>query len=283
MAAFLALAVGWYAVRRTQPEPRPDSSLFHAPGADATSVAGRQEVDPAAAARNADYREGEKQLRAGNFAGAVGFLRRAVDAEPGNALYRVRLGDALRGDGNLDDARREYEAVLAADPNRLDANRQLGTLLSASSSPAAALPYLQAAAAGKPDDLEIVQEVGWVQERTGDRDAAAATYRDVIAKFPEADVTRSRLAEVLVKDGHTEEAIAVLGQGLAHSPNVPRLHRDLGFALEHTDRSRDAAESYRAYLRLAPNAGDAAEIARRADLLEKKAAAQPPASPQPPS
>lgn len=277
LAVAVALGVGWYATRWSLPEQKAASVIFQMPSVE-PNAPGSASESTLASSTNLDFREGTRLFRAGDAAGAVVALRRAVDADPTNALYRVRYGDALRAAGNVVDAQREYETVLRANPERLDANRELGTLLSRSPNPVAALPYLRKAADGKANDLEIVQEIGYVQERTGDKDGAVATYRDVVEKFPEADVTRGRLAGMLIQAGETDDAITVLGQGLARTPNVPHLHRELGFALEHTDRSKDAADSYRAYLHLAPNAPDAAEIARRADLLEKKAAAGTPPS-----
>lgn len=277
LAVPIALGVGWYATRWSLPEQKADAAIFQVPAA--VPPAPLSAPDAAGvSSTHTDFREGARLFRAGDAAAAATAFRRAVDSDPTNALYRVRYADALRAAGNVVEAQREYETVLRANPDRLDANRELGTLLSRSENPAAALPYLRKAAAGKADDLEIVQEIGYVQERTGDKDGAVVTYRDVVEKFPEADVTRGRLAEVLIQAGKTDDAITVLGQGLARTPNVAHLHRELGFALEHTERSKDAADSYRAYLRLAPNAPDAAEVARRADLLEKKAAAGTPPS-----
>jgi Flp pilus assembly protein TadD len=276
VALVVALGIAWYSSRWRLAPQKADSTLFQLPSVvpDAPSSARASSATGA----NPNYQEGQRLLRAGDANGAVLAFRKAIESSPSSTLYRIRLADALRAAGSVEEARAEYEAVLRTSPESIDANRELGTLLSRSAMPSAALPHLRKAVAGKPDDLEIVQEIGYVQERTGDKDGAVATYREVIDKFPESDVARGRLAGMLIQAGKTDDAITVLGQGLARTPNVPHLHRELGFALEHTDRSKDAADSYRAYLRLAPNALDAAEVARRADLLEKKAAAGTPPS-----
>jgi predicted Zn-dependent protease len=114
----------------------------------------------------------------------------------------------------------------------------------------------------------VLQQLAYAAEKTGDRERAIATYRDVLAVEPRAVVARGLLAESLMAAGRKDDAIGVLQEGLQRTPEAPQLQRGLGSALERTGRSAEAAAAYREYARLAPNAPDAAQIAARAARLE---------------
>jgi cytochrome c-type biogenesis protein CcmH/NrfG len=63
----------------------------------------------------------------------------------------------------------------------------------------------------------------------------------------------------------------VVQTGLSATPQSSMLHRTLGLLLERSGKPGDAAQAYRDYVRLAPNAPDAQELAARASRLEKRA------------
>ena len=90
-------------------------------------------------------------------------------------------------------------------------------------------------------------------ERTGDLPSAAELYTGILASFPRATIARGRLAEVLVKQGDNERAMAVLRDGITVEPESPVLHRGLGMLLERAGQFPEAIKSYREYARLAPN------------------------------
>jgi aspartate beta-hydroxylase len=67
-------------------------------------------------------------LRTGDPARARGFLERAIEADPGNASFRMNLATALRALGIEDDEERALQAVLAIEPRHLVALLQKGSL-----------------------------------------------------------------------------------------------------------------------------------------------------------
>ena len=91
----------------------------------------------------------------------------------------------------------------------------------------------------------------------------------MLAQTPGESTARGLLAEVLLKDGKGDEAVAVLREGVAATSPAPVLHRALGSMLERTGKPAQAAAAYREYVRLAPNGDDAALMAGRAEKLEK--------------
>jgi predicted Zn-dependent protease len=175
--------------------------------------------------------------------------------------------------GRLDEATAELEGVVGAQPASAIAKEGLSRLYYRRGEYAKALPLLESLAAQTRDPV-VMQQLAYAAEKTGDRERAVATYRDVLAVEPRADVARGLLAENLFAAGRGDDAVAVLREGLQRTPDVPALHRGLGNLLERSGRAAEAAAAYREYARLAPNAPDAATIAARAARLE----ASPPRS-----
>jgi predicted Zn-dependent protease len=255
---------------------------------------------PSAAARpgNDDAEAGRRLLAQGKAAEAIPLLQKAAGEYPGNAEFQNLLGRALWSAGNredavksyadaagldpafrlgyaqaletvgrLDEATTEFEAALAAQPGSAIVQEGLGRLYYRRGEFAKAVPLLEVLAAQTHDPV-VLQQLAYAAEKTGDRERAIATYRDVLEVEPRADIARGLLAESLLAAGRKDDAIGVLQEGLRRSPEAPVLQRGLGSVLERSGRAAEAAAAYREYARLAPTAPDAAAIAARAARLE---------------
>jgi Flp pilus assembly protein TadD len=295
------VAVGVYGLRsnRAEPAPTPDPQAF----AMATlPPADRPALAPPPAGPGAEaYAEASRKLAAGDKAGAADAFARAAAAEPSNADFRVArarvlwdmgardeaLRDyqqaaqlspkfgleqarALDGAGQAPEAMRAYEALLQADASP-GVKEEYGRLLYRTGDHAKALPYLEVAVATRPNDPVLRQEMAYSLEQAGRKEEAAAAYRAILQQAPQADVARGLLAENLQAQGKTEEALAVLGEGLSTRPQAPLLQRAMGSLFERTNKPAEAAQRYREYARLAPNAPDAKELEARAAALDRAA------------
>jgi Flp pilus assembly protein TadD len=280
-----------------QPDPtRPGEGLFAlGPNAVVPPL-----PTPPTAAGGVDYDAGRRLLNSSDLGGAVGRLAAAVAADPGNAEYRSFYAHALWRAGDKDrslaeqaeaarldprlrmqyarsldvagrsaEAAKEYETLLAKNPDASTVQEDLGRLLFRSGDYATAAAHLQIAVGRRPDDPVLQQELAYSLDQAGDKAAATAAYRRVLEQAPGAVLTRGLLSENLFEQGQRDQAMAVLEEGLRSSPEVPLLQRQMGSLLERTGRPSEAAAAYREYARLAPNAPDAQEIASRAASLER--------------
>ena len=68
--------------------------------------------------------------------------------------------------------------------------------------------------AARTRDPVVMQQLAYAAEKTGDRERAISTYRDVLSAQPRADVARGLLAESLLAAGRGNEALSVLQEGL---------------------------------------------------------------------
>jgi predicted Zn-dependent protease len=70
------------------------------------------------------------------------------------------------------------------------------------------------------------------------------------------------------EEGKSDEAVALLKEGVERAPDFPELRREFGNMLERAGKTQDAIREYKEYERLAPDAPDAKELAERAARLE---------------
>lgn len=216
---------------------------------------------------NAEFQQliGRALWETGDREGALRRYSEAARMEP--ARYRLGYAQSLEIAGQLEAAVAEFEGVYAAQPDSTITREGLGRLYFLRGDYAKALPLLEQTAA-ETHDLNLMQQVAYALEKTGDRDRAVEAYRRMLAVEPRADAARGLLAENLFVQGKKDEALAVLQEGLQRSPQTPLLQRKLGVILERSGRKAEAAAAYREYARLAPNAPDAAEMTARAARLE---------------
>ena len=253
-------------------------------------------------ATTADVEQARRLLAQGNVAGAIPLLQKAVAENPGNAefqhllgktlwtagdregavqsyqqaarlepsVYRSQYAQALETVGRVDDAISEFEAALVTQPGSEVVQEGLGRIYYNRGDFAKALPLLESVA-GRTRDPVVLQQLAYAAEKSGDRERAISTYRDVLNAQPRADVARGLLAESLLAAGRSNEALTVLQEGLQRTPDAPLLQRGIGSLYERSGRPAEAAAAYREYARLAPSAPDVADISARAARLEASA------------
>jgi parvulin-like peptidyl-prolyl isomerase len=132
--------------------------------------------------------KGRVLLRQGRIAPAVAALDEARGLEPGNALLRVELANALREAGRLDEALREAEAAVRLDGGSPEAHVARGLCLGA---------------------------LG----RSGEAEAALRAALAVAPRHPDALFF---LAAMALRGGRTAEAIPLLEQVLQVAPGYPQ-------------------------------------------------------------
>ena len=121
-------------------------------------------------------------------------IRRWPDPEPTVRRDGILLsmGRAELGAGNVEEARRRFEASLAAHPSR-DAEAQLGTLLERIGEPAEAARHYRAALdlttetgpEGQAERAELLEHLGDAFRASGDADQAGRMYRQALGLWGE--------------------------------------------------------------------------------------------------
>lgn len=248
-----------------------------------------------------DYQTGMTALRAGDFQRAITLFRAALAAanlaeyhlalaealeksgaggqafvaefqaaaaiEPRNPRYLSEWAKALNRAGRNPEAIRVYQQSIALQPENLSDLRELANLLMRANDLAAARPILEKVTQLQPDDLAPKQDLARALEATKDLEGAAKQYRDILAAMPAAHLSRALLSEVYMKQNKAADALKLLNDGLALDQSAAVLQREKGRVLDRQGDAQGAIEAYRAYLRLAPGAGDQKVFAERITQL----------------
>lgn len=101
---------------------------------------------------------------------------------------------------------------------------------------------------GRSDDRGLQEGVALF--RRGDRDRAVAQFRAYAEKHPKDPTPHLYLARIYRRGARYPEALQELKLGLRAAPNDPGLHQELGFLLLDTGHPNEAADRFRAALRL---------------------------------
>ena len=130
---------------------------------------------------------------------AVAAFERAASLDRINPSYWTNLGNARRELGDLSAAETAYRRALEADASYPDALNGLAVLLVQRGAPADAIPLLTRALARAPDFHEARLNLGIAYQESGDREKAAATFRDLLAKAPRPFQRERQAAENLLR------------------------------------------------------------------------------------
>jgi tetratricopeptide (TPR) repeat protein len=196
-------------------------------------------------------------------------LRRLLAIDPGFAPAHALLA-LLLADQDLDAARAEAEAAIAADPAHPMGHHALACVLREREDLDGA-----AAAIGRAIELDsedadyraVLAQVRLLQKRHEEALAAADAGLELDAQHTDCLNLRSR---ALVNLGRREEASDALDASLAHDPDNPLTHQARGFALLERRDVDGALRHFQEALRLDPTLEGA-----RAGLVESLKARNP--------
>jgi arylsulfatase A-like enzyme/Flp pilus assembly protein TadD len=124
-------------------------------------------------------------------------FERAAALDPTNAEFLTHAGHAARQAGDATAAERAYRQALDRSPRAADALNGLGVLLVQRNQPREAVPLLERALAADPQFVEARLNLGIAWQEAGDRERAAAAYRQVL-RAPERFRTERDAASALL-------------------------------------------------------------------------------------
>jgi len=158
---------------------------------------------------------------------AVAAYRRAIEAEPKDALAYANLGAALAAQGHAPDAGDALVTALRLDPSLAGAHRALGMMLAQRGDFAGAERHFRENVTRDPDSaLDRTDLANSILEQ-GRIDEAIATYRDVLAADPRYLDARLNLAHALLRAGRRDEALAEVREAVRLDPESADARRAL--------------------------------------------------------
>jgi Flp pilus assembly protein TadD len=205
----------------------------------------------------------------------------ALEAVPATShdLYvhaRAAMAQALRRDGRSAEAVRTLQRALETAPRDPALLFALGETYDRSGEREAALAQMRAILAVKPDHAEALNYLGYSYAERGERlDEAERMLRVALRSEPDNAAFLDSMGWVLFKKGELERAIELLERAAALAGSEPTILDHLGDAYRSAQRAADAAAAYRRALdagseALSASAGGDGEAAALESSLRRK-------------
>ncbi|MEM8558757.1 MAG: tetratricopeptide repeat protein [Bacteroidota bacterium] len=172
-----------------------------------------------------------------------------------DALFRQAQQAHQRG--RLRQAADRYRDVLRLAPGHADAAHFLGLALAQAGQPAEALPHLRQAAAALPHRPDVLTNLGEVERRSGDLEAAARSYHQALRLDARFAPAHYNLANVLKATGALGEAVRHYEQAIRYAPTHAGAFYNLGNTLMELARYASAERAFREAVRLRPDHAEA--------------------------
>ena len=148
---------------------------------------------------------------AGDINAATQALRDWIADNPSDQRVRLALAEQLQLAGLQRESVAQYEALLDADPRNIVALTKLSQALR-ETAPAQSLVLAERANALAPDSPDVLDSLAMAAYANGDYRRAGLSVRRAIMKAPDTPVYRYHNAVILIAQGNTNSAIAVLEQ-----------------------------------------------------------------------
>ena len=199
-------------------------------------------------------RAGMANERTGNYPGAVRAYQRGLEVEPGNVELLNAMGFALFQQGNSEEAMVVLEKALAIDPGHWKAHNNMALAsIDMGELELAEAHYLESLAI--EPQAAIYNDLGFVLERQGLSEDAAAAYRKALEMDPESATAHYNLGASLARGGDFAAAESHFRAALEKSPST-QAWAGLGIVQWQQEREEEAIHSLRAAI--ASDRGNAA-------------------------
>lgn len=195
--------------------------------------------------------EARRDIDRDDFQAAIVPLQKFIAQKDDFAYAHFQLAYAFTALKRPQDAQPEYERAMALDPKMPEAPLNLGILL-LESNPAAAIAPLQKAVALLPAQSRPRFLLGVAQERSGDLKAAVQSYEGALRLDPTDSEIALHLAGLYMKQNRPADAEKKFRAALQADSSNPATQLGLAESLEAQNKP-EAAEVYRAYLKLKPD------------------------------
>jgi predicted ribosomally synthesized peptide with SipW-like signal peptide len=184
-------------------------------------------------------------VKTGRSAQQIGAFEAARALRPDNVAVWINLGNALRGNGQVDEALACYQKAVALDPKFAMAHTNLGLALAVKGQVDEAIARYHKAIALDPKLANAHNGLGDALSRKGQEEEAIACYRQAIALDPKLATAHYNMGNSLSRKGQEEEAIACYRQAIALDPKFAMAHTNLGIALSCKGQVDEAIACYR--------------------------------------
>jgi Tfp pilus assembly protein PilF len=209
-------------------------------------------------------RIGTAHIQAGQYAQALKELMEAERLTPNDPVVHYNLGIAYERRGFVDDAVKEFQKAIALKPDYAEAHNYLGTIqLARGMYDEAILSFNRALANPLYETPSVpLYNMGRAYVAKGDMKGAYASFSEALRKEPRTHlmpVLELNLGVIDYRQGVYPEAERHLQKSVAGAPNLAEAHYWLGMTQMQLRKRKEAAESFKSVIQLAPDSEWAAK------------------------
>lgn len=175
----------------------------------------------------------------------IELIRKAIDKNPHQPVFRNNLVVALRDAGRLEEAAVNCREAIALAPGFAEAHLAHASVLKHMGRLSEAIASCEHALDLKPDLVAAHNLLGTIFQGQHRFDEAIAGYEKALSFRPDNFEAKANLGSALMALGRLDEAIAILQELLAIKPGSARVHYNLGLALMRLGRMEEAASHLR--------------------------------------
>ena len=262
--AAAARAAFYAALRETPGSPGARRGIIAAQLAEKKIDGARKQIAEWATAGPADASlrllSADVELAGGNVAGAEQALKSVIANDASQVEAYERLGRVYAGQGRIDEAVAQFEALAQRSPSAAAGARTVAGILYASRNDrdAARRSYEQALASDSQAGV-AANNLAWIYATDGKLDQAlglAMTAQASLRRRPEPEDT---LGWIYLKKGLTSQAVTAFERARERAPRNPVYHYHLGLAQLQSGDPAGARTSLARALQLQPDFADAAD------------------------
>jgi tetratricopeptide (TPR) repeat protein len=174
--------------------------------------------------KQAHFEQGERFLSERNYTKASLEFRNALQIDPNFLRARLDLGRTAEELGDVRAALGQYQAVIDADHDNVEARVLTARVYLLARLPDKALETLAPALIRNPEDSRLLTVRGAVRAQQGNAVGALADAEAAYKRAPDDEFTVALLASVLKQSGKIDEAIALIRGALVKRPSSVDLH-----------------------------------------------------------
>ena len=210
-------------------------------------------------------KEGDVFQSQGNYTAALAKLLQAEEILPDNPQIQNSLSLAYMGKKRYDLAEAALKKALRLDPEFTEARNNLGAVYLRQEKWDTAIEQFKTVLADLiyPTPQFPLANIGWAYLGKNNFLEAQIYFKKALEESPGFITALHGLAQIYLKTGQTDQALAFLHRHLHKTPDAALLHADLAQAYERKGQRHQAVKAWQLVLKLVPENSTLGRDARK--------------------
>ncbi len=200
-----------------------------------------------------EFQTAQNLMRTRELDKAIPALRSVLEKDPGNVMAHSSLGNALQSQGQTEEAKKQYETVIALDPRRNQGRIALARIHRREADYVTAFDLLKQALQHDRSAPELANEFAELFQESGNSEKAIEWYEEALRRDPLYVKALIGLSNTYHRDNRDTDAAAALERALEIDMRNADALYNLGVIREGQGNEDEALALYRRALESEPD------------------------------